>query len=208
MHQKTQLAKILAILPNPGLSRYFYRSVDNSAMHSTNHPNPLYSLGPGMSGQRYTPIGGPPSLYVSDKAYTAFAEGTHSITSSLAVNIAPSAPMIVYAIQVTLKHVLDLTDKNVLNALDTTVEELQGPWADQVLNGVDVPTHLLAEAVHKTHRFQGMLFNSKEHLEGINLVIWTNKVRSPSYVEVYDPTGRLAARIPKTSRTQNAGRMN
>lgn len=198
MHQKAQLAKILAILPNPSLSRYFYRSVDNSAMHSTKPPNPLYSLGPGVRGQRYTPIGGPPALYVSNKPYTAFAEGTHSITSSLSQTIVPPAPVIVYAIQVNLKHILDLTDKNVLNALGTTIEELQGPWADQVVNGVDVPTHLLAGTVHKTHRFQGMLFNSKEHPEGINLIIWTNKVRSPSYVEVYDPTGKLAARIPKT----------
>jgi RES domain-containing protein len=200
MHPKAQLTKILATLPNPSLSGYFYRSVDNFSLYSFNPPNPLYNLSPGRTGQRYTPMGGPPALYVADKANTAFAEGTHSITSSLAGTIAPPAPVVIYAVKVNLEHILDLTDNAVLNALDTTVAELQGSWENQVAAGVCVPTHLLAETAYKTHRFQGMLFNSKESPRGINLIIWTNKVRTPSSVEVYDPTGKLAARIPKKRR--------
>jgi len=127
MHPKTQLEMILSSLPNPSLSGYCYRSVDHSSLYSIDPPDALYSLGPGKSGQRYTPFGGPPALYVADKAVTAFAEGTHAITSSLAGTIVPPAPVVVYAVDVSLEHVLLLTDNDILNALGTTISELQGP---------------------------------------------------------------------------------
>jgi len=152
MHLKTQLERILLRLPDPSLRGYFYRSVDHSALYSIDPPDALYSLGPGRSGQRFTPNGGPPALYVADKAATAFAEGTHAITSSLTGTIVPPAPVVVYAVDVNLNHVLELTDNDVLKALGTTRAELQGPWADQVDAGADVPTHTLAEAVYNTDR--------------------------------------------------------
>jgi RES domain-containing protein len=144
-------------------------------------------------------VGGPPALYVADKAGTAFAEGTHSITSSLAGIILPPAPVIVYAVDVSLERVLDLTNDVILNALGTTRTELQSPWASRVVSGLNVQTHILAEVAYKSHRFQGILFDSKENPGGFNLVIWSNKVRTPAFVEVFDPPDHLQRAYPRRS---------
>lgn len=96
-----------------------------------------------------------------------------------------------------IERVLDLTDKAVVKALGTTVAELKAPWAQQLKNGNLVPTHVLADAAYGSNRYQAIRYLSAEHKAGINLVIWTRKIRKPSYVEVYDPSGRLAARVPK-----------
>ena len=198
MHSKTRLAKILIKLPNPSITGYFFRSIDYGSLHSIDPPNALYALGPGRRGQRYTPISGPPTLYVSDKAYTSFSEATHAITSSVKkFDSAPPGPMVVFAVSVHIEHILDLTDNFTLDALGTTVAELQDPWADQMNNNIDVPTHLLAIAAYKTNRFQGIKYYAKEHPGGINLIIWTDKIKAPSFVEVFDPARKLAARIPE-----------
>jgi len=201
MLPNSELAKVLAKVPNDGIAGWYYRAVSNSALYRNDPPNALYALGPGRGGQRYTQVGGPPALYVADQPYTAFAEGTHSITSSLAGLIEPPDPQVVFAIYVKLERMLDLTDDTILKALDTDRAELQGPWADQVLTGIRVPTHDIAAVAYASHRFQGIRFDSKENPGGKNLIIWTNKVRTPSYVEVYDSSKKLAARIPKAKPT-------
>ena len=198
MQSQTRLSKILVTLPNPSITGYFYRSIDYSSLHSIDPPNALYALGPSKQGQRYTPTGGPPALYVADKVYTSFAEVTHAITSSVRqFDSTPPAPLVVFAVSVHLEYILDLTDKSTLEALETTVAELQGPWADQMTSGIDVPTHLLAIATYKTNRFQGIKYHSKEHPGGVDLIIWTDKLKAPSFIEVFDPTKQLAARIPE-----------
>ncbi len=198
MQPKARLSKILTKLPNPGITGYFYRSIDYGALHSIEPLNALYALGPSKQGQRYTPIGGPPALYVADKAYTSFAEVTHAITSSVKqFDSTPPGPLVVFAVSVHLEHILDLTDNSTLKALGTTVAELQEPWADQMASGFAVPTHLLAIAAYKTNRFQGIKYHSKEHPGGIDLIIWTDKLKASSFIEVFDPTKKLAARIPE-----------
>ena len=140
------------------------------------------------------------SIYVAEHQYTALAEVDHSITSSLRKSgrITPSPPLTIYAIHVKLNRVLDLADKAVVDALGTNFAELKEAWAQQMKNGDPVPTHILAEAVYDSHRYQAIRFLSVEHKGGINLVVWTRKIRKPCFVEVYDPSSRLAARIPKS----------
>jgi RES domain-containing protein len=196
MHAKAKLRKVLESIENPPISGWFYRAVKHSALYSNDPPNPLYSLGPGKTGQRFTPLGGPPALYVADKAYTAFAEGTHAITSSLTGLIAPAEPQVLFAIDVRLEHVLDLTEEKILIALGTSRGELQGPWEDQREAGLDVPTHDLAEAAYQSGRFHSMKFDSLQNPGNKNLIIWTERIEEPYYVEVYDPSKKLAARIP------------
>ena len=205
MQPKARLSKILIKLSAPSITGYFYRSIDYGALHSMEPPDALYALGPSKQGQRYTPVGGPPALYVADKAYTSFAEVTHAITSSVRqFNSPPQPPLVVFAVSVHLEHILDLTDNSILKALGTTIAELQGPWADQMASGIDVPTHLLATAVYKTNRFQGIKYHSKEHPGGVDLIIWTDKLKAPSFIEVFDPTKKLAARIPEQTATRKS----
>ncbi len=196
MHSKSKLLAVLKTISNPSISGWFYRTVKNSALYSRNPPNPLYSLGPGISGQRYTPPGGPPALYLADEAYTALAEGTHAISSTLAGLIVPPEPQVVFAMDVSIEHVLDLTDAKILFALGTSLNEIRGPWQDQLVSGLAVPTHNLAEAVYESGRFHGMKFDSLQHTGGENLIVWTEKIEDPFYIAVYDPSKKLAARLP------------
>ena len=78
-----KLRMALAAAPTIALDGYFYRSVEEASLHKFDPPQPLYALGPGLSGQRFTPPGGPPALYVAEQQYTALVESTHLITSSL-----------------------------------------------------------------------------------------------------------------------------
>lgn len=199
MHDERTLKAALRELPNPGLTGYFYRAVAEAALHRFDPPQPLYALGPGTGGQRFTPPGGPPALYVAENQGTALVEHTHAITSGLraAGLLLPAPPVVLYGIEVRLVHILDLTNRTVLEALDTDEAELKGPWAQQLKNGDLVPTHILASAAYDSHRFQAIRYPSAEVIDGVNLVVWTRKVRTPCYLEVYDPTGRLAARIPR-----------
>ena len=62
-------------------------------------------------------------------------------------------PLTLYAIKVHLRHVLDLTDKAVVDALGTTFTELDGAWEEHMINGKPVPTHVLAVAAHDSGQF-------------------------------------------------------
>ena len=105
-------------------------------------------------------------------------------------------PLITYAIKVKLKRVLDLTDQSVIKALGTTFDELDGSWKEQIKNKKPVPTHILARTAYRTNRFEGVKFKSHEQSGVANLLIWTDNIKSPSYIEVVDDTKTIWARLP------------
>jgi hypothetical protein len=63
-------------------------------------------------------------------------------------------------------------------------------------NMTAVPTHILARATYKTSRFEGIKFWSHEQPGTANLLIWTDSVKSPSYIEVVDDSNTLGDRLP------------
>ena len=120
MHPKKQLLAALNTVPNPRLTGVFYRSTAEAAIHSLSPPQPLYSLGPRRSGQRFTPKNGPACLYMSDQFDVSYIEthGTaHSITTS-GPHFTPP-PTVIIAITVDIEHVLDLTVQATRDALGT-----------------------------------------------------------------------------------------
>jgi RES domain-containing protein len=96
-----------------------------------------------------------------------------------------------------LMHVLDLTDRKVVGTIEMTHAELVCPWREMVLKGENVPTHALAEVAYKVPGLQAIRFPSNQDPAGVNLVIWTRKVKSPCYIEVEDPGGTLWQRVPR-----------
>lgn len=195
MHARSRLDAVLNNLPNPRLTGTFFRSVNHNALHSRQPPDLLFSLGPGVEGQRFTQVGGPPALYLANGAQTAYAESTQSVVSSIAEIMVPP-PMVVYAITVNLEHALDLNNPENLEQLGTSLAEIQGNWRGQMNSGLEVPTHILADAVFTSNRFQGMLYPSVAWTGGTDLIIWTDRVTDPSFIEVHDPSGDLARRLP------------
>jgi RES domain-containing protein len=200
MLEKRALRTEIARLTHPPVEGMFYRSIGAAALFALSPPQPLWSLGPGRSGQRFSPLGGPPALYVAAAPQTTLYEG-NSLAATLfeGASARPSIPATVtISVRVRLEHVLDLTDKGVRRKLGLTSAELFCPWKELMLKGLEVPTHVLAEVTYEVPRLQGILFPSHQDTGGTNLIIWPRKVRSPYFVEVEDSSGMLWQRIPKT----------
>jgi len=93
MHDRAKLQAVLAKLKANPIKGIFYRSVPAGALFKFDPPQPLWSLGPGMSGQRFTPIGGPPALYVAESPQTTLYEGNALAASLFAhVSTRPAIP--------------------------------------------------------------------------------------------------------------------
>ena len=197
MLSAADLSVVIAALPVRLYSGPCYRVVDFAAL--TGSMIPLYTLGPGRKGQRYTPKRGPNALYVATDLVTAQAE-YHRVSRSVLV-ADPSChvlanPTVQLTIQVDLERMLDLTDAAVMSALGTTVDELTGPWRKQMIKKLFCPTHVLATAVYNHGMIQAMRYPSALDHYFSNLIIWEERVQRPSFVKVKDTTGTLSARIP------------
>ncbi|MBX3077114.1 RES family NAD+ phosphorylase [Candidatus Obscuribacterales bacterium] len=197
MRPEADLPAIIDALPLINYSAPCYRIVDFATL--TGSMIPLYTLGPGKKGQRYTPKMGPNALYVAEDVVTAQAEYHRVLRAVLVADPTYHVianPTVQLTIQVNLERVLDLTDKNVLTALGTTVDELTGPWRKQMIKKLFCPTQVLANTVYANGSIQAMRYPSAQGHDYSNLIIWEERVQLPSFVQVRDTTGTLSARIP------------
>jgi hypothetical protein len=124
MHAQKRLASILATTRTISINQHYYRSVDNASFYEHYPFQPLYALGPGITGARFTPKDGPLSLYVSEQPLATLCEASGIAAPLLRAGALIKRPLITYAIKVKLKCVLDLTNQSVVEALGTTFEEL------------------------------------------------------------------------------------
>ena len=138
-------------------------------------------------------IAGPPALYVAESPQTTLYEGNALAASLFAhVTTRPAIPATVtISVRAKLLHVLDLTDASVVKALGLKKAELFCPWKELMIKGLEVPTHTLADVAYAVPGLQGIRFPSNQDTTGVNLVIWTRKLKAPCYVEVDDPSGTL-----------------
>lgn len=199
MHPQNSLPAIIAGLPLIKLRKTLHRVVDSAALNSLSPMVPLYTLGPGRNGQRYTPRGGPNAIYAAEDQVTALAE-YHQISRIALVegNASKTAsnPTSNYAIEVSLTRVLDLSNPDIQQALGTSVKELTGPWRPQMIRGIFCPTHVIASAVFANGSIQAMRYPSARDSQFSCLIIWEDRIQDPSFIEVVDSSGILSARIP------------
>jgi RES domain-containing protein len=197
MHPHEKLDEIIGALVTQTLTRTCYRVVKYEDFSTKIPPDPLYSLGPGANGQRFTPKGGPPALYISEDYITAIAESLGvSRTEVVQGGEIKFNPAVTYCIEAHLECVIDLTLPQVQQALGTSVAELTSSWAMQLANNVICPTHVLAEAIYKNDSICAIRYPAKASNEHANIMIWTDKIYTPSLVEVYDTSKKLCVRIP------------
>lgn len=199
MRPEVDLPVIIATLPVQPYNRPCYRIVDFAILTGFDPMMPLYTLGPGYKGQRYTPKAGPNALYVAEDMMTAQAE-YHRVDRIVLVAdptyLLLANPTVQLTIQVNLDRVLDLTDPTIQDALGTTIAELTGPWRKQMIKKLFCPTHVLAKAVYQHGTIQALRYPSARGNEFSNLVIWEERLLLPSFVQVKDSTGTLSVRIP------------
>jgi len=59
------------------------------------------------------------------------------------------------------------------------------------------PTHLLGRLCHTSRRFDGISYpSSKNPPSGVCVAVFPDRLRKPAYLEVYDPHGNVAQRLP------------
>lgn len=112
-----------------------YRAIALEALYGFHHQppyvtvHPLFNLGAPKNGGRFTPRGGPLSLYLAEEPETAFAEVEQLYAKLRRQNppqFAPVKPTVLISMNVLLDHVLDLTHPSVQSALQTNLQELAG----------------------------------------------------------------------------------
>ncbi len=200
MLSATDLAVVLKKIRSQTLTRSLHRAVDLVKLLSITPPQPLFALGPGLQGQRFTSKGGPAALYVSEHPAMAFYEANGLFANQAALAQSEAPPTVIFTLRVHLEQVLDITDTETQRLLGTTEAELTSAFRWQQLSGGSVPTQILGDAAFHSGLFQAIRYPSsidrdRERKEE-NLMIWIDKITAPSFVEIQDPTGMFAQRIP------------
>jgi len=161
-------------------------------------PQPLWGMGSKLYGGRYTPKNSFETIYVAKDMVTALAEVVAIVTGHPGPPLTlASGPWVIVAIHGFLSSALDLTNPTTVQALGSSYQELTGAWRYVPGQKEEPPTHLLGRLCHKSKRFDGICFpSSKNPPLGICIAVFPDRLKSPAYLEVYDPQNNVAQRLP------------
>lgn len=178
-------AALNQIDPIPYPERNVFRCVELAAFigDGARPVQPLYDLGPRASGQRYTPIGGARALYVAEHHTTSYVEATGMFSSVAALAQQHVQAQAHYQIRIRLDGILDLTISANQALLDTNVIDLTRSWEWPMAMGLP---QILGELAFESGKFQAIRFPSSRITDAVNLVIFTERVVAPSFVECTD----------------------
>jgi RES domain-containing protein len=198
------LMATLPALPVHPFSGTLYRAVNYAALHGLHGltpfvPDALYSGGATARGARFTPVGGPSSIYLAEDRKTADLEANQPYYLVQSIN--PAAvpgppPTVLFTAKVELERVLDVSDPRVQAALVTNSAELTAAWRTLQQSGQLIPTQELGKAVFETLHAQAIRYPSAVPGGGSCVVIFSDLLAPNGYVEIYDPGSAFARRIP------------
>lgn len=199
MRPPRDLAAALATIPLAAARGPWFRAVGYTHLlgpppGSSGPPQPLWGGAARLMGARFTPPGLFDSVYLAGNPLTAFLEVAALVQFPGGPAIVRTAPWVVVTVEGFLNDVLELTDPATLTALGTSTPEVTGPW----VLAESPPTQLLGRLAHASRRITGVRYASTKHPGGTNLVVFPDRLaaRAGSYLEVYDPHGDLAQRLP------------
>jgi RES domain-containing protein len=159
------------------------------------HPNLLFAGGPRRVGGRYTPMGGPDTLYLASSERAANAEWKAGIQALFPDVELP--PKTVFATEVNLTRVLDLSTDEIQSALRTNSTELAQPWKARN----EPVTQRLGLACFESGRFSALLYRSAKAAPSYCLAVFPSRMDPAEYVSVLDPQ-ELFSQIQLTRRTE------
>jgi RES domain-containing protein len=169
-------------------------------------PSPLWWPGGApRTGQRFTPRGAFPSLYLADNGATALAEVEAILTvPGPGLQATAHAPFTILSVEGELRAIVDLTTVAVQRALHTSEDELVAPWRlaqQRFLAGTRrllPPTQRLGAAAFATGTIAGLRYPSAKFPGAVNLVVFTDRLSLDpgNALRVVDPTGRLRDQLP------------
>lgn len=121
-----EIVEKLKVLEGDPWEGVLTRYVDFEAYMGPGGSRLLYDEGPPRWGQRYTPVDGAKGLYLAEGIPTAVAEYTQEGLKAL--NPKRADTRLHLDVEVKLKSVLNLGDRNIRRILKTSLEELKEPW--------------------------------------------------------------------------------
>jgi RES domain-containing protein len=205
------LPAALAALPRLLVRGTLWRTVSNDLLQGPppgapagSRPQPLWPGGAALRGGRYTPVGGCNTLYLAPDAATALAE-VQVVLFPDAGAPQPGAihnPLLVFACDVHLPHVLDLCDDAVQAMLETSEAELTAPWLRaqerQRNAGAPLPpTQALGDAACRSDAVLAFRYPSYRRAGAENLVVFTDHLAAlGGRIALHDRTGTLMQALP------------
>jgi RES domain-containing protein len=140
-----------------------------------------------------------PTLYLAEDPETAFAEANQINAAVRMIDpsaVGPAPPTVILSAVVHLLSLLDVTSPDVQRAIGATDEEILSPWR-AIQKPADLPlTQMLGQAVFDAQRFHGIRYRSARLPDHRCLAIFTERLVSPAFIEVYDPHDNVTQRIP------------
>lgn len=161
-------------------------------------PQPLWGMGSKTGGGRYTPPNLFETVYLSEDMVTALTEVTAVVrTESSGLTTLATNPWVLISVRGVLLSALNLMDAVIVAQLGTSHQELTGEWRYTQATGREAPTQVLGRVCYDSGRFDGIRYPSaKNPPSGCCVAVFPDRLKSPAFVEVYDPYGNLAQRLP------------
>ncbi len=189
-----RLAKTLAKVPLTSAHGPWTRSIGFQHLVGA-RSQPLWGGASKIKGARFTPPRSFDSIYIANDPITALTEVWTLVMLPSAPLPVLSHPLVIISLEGILHCLLDLTDPAILTALDTTIQEVTGPWT----TSLNPPTQALGQAAYDSGRVAGIKYGSARNPQGLNIVVFPDRlgVSSGMYLAVHDPHGHLNQRIGK-----------
>lgn len=188
-----QLGTTLATLPIKPEQSTTYRLVPLRFQNTL-----LSAVGSFLKGGRYNIAQTFEVLYTSGSPITALKELNFLVKTSSGIVAFPGEPLILLSLSYSLQSILDLTDPNHQNILGTNLQELTGDFLRLNAQGQIAPTQELGAVAYNLQTIQALKVPSASDLDpdSYNLVIFPDRLAPNSFIQVYDPSGTIQARLP------------
>jgi RES domain-containing protein len=189
-----RLKAILNTTPLVTYSGFSYRVIEDRWRN-----DPLSAIGALQNGGRYNAPGAFSLLYTANSRITAFKE-TQALfdTEDGQLGDVPRNPELVLTLELTLLHVLDLTDLNLCAKLGTSSEELVSTVPSRfILNsqGKTTPTQELGAACYLSERISALKTPSAANFDGFCLDIFPDRLFMGERIAIRDEHHRLRDEI-------------
>ncbi len=192
-----ELITALAVLPTPPAQGVAYRSVPERFANT-----PLSTTGSLVVGGRYNSpqsfTQGFGALYLADTRENARREVRILVeTAAGLLEVQAATPRTEFTIEYKLNSVIDLTEENIQTALGTNLQELTGLWLVTFnAKGNIAPTQALGVAAYNLQSIEALKVPSALVYPNSNLVVFTDRLSSGSFLRAYDDSGMLIAQLP------------
>jgi RES domain-containing protein len=191
-----ELEGALATIEPVAIAGPFYRTVAFKYLQASGRvaPNILSGVPGRARGGRYNPAGGALTTYIAESPETALSEGLRPFLRSGAAATL-TLPLVMLTIQGRLHRVLDLVDRQVQARVGTNAAELVAPYLLDALRG-ETATQRIGTLAYLSTRFEGIRGPSAQRPAGHTIAVFSERVATPSRLDVYDPDGALKEALP------------